>query len=102
MLYTLYPHYDYFSDHFNVVYKFETDANVAKVRGLLPYLAEARRGNGVFRVWHGIPKDNPAGGLWVYIFYEAVCFICIHGKAEFYKPKFPAGYKEWDKLPEHL
>jgi hypothetical protein len=102
LLYTLYPEYDYFPDHFNVVYQFETVANVAKARSLLPYLTGMSRGIGVFRVWHGIPAEKPAGGLWIYLLYEAVCFICIHGKAELYKPKYPAGYKEWDKLPKHL
>jgi hypothetical protein len=102
LLYTLYPDYDYFPDFFNVVYQFETAANVAKVKGLFPYLTGMSRGIGVFRVWHGIPAEKPAGGLWIFIFYEAVCFICIHGKAQLYKPKYPAGYQEWHKLPRHL
>jgi len=102
LLYRLYPDYDYFSDFFNVIYQFETVANVTKVRSLLPYLTGRSRGIGVFRVWHGIPAEKPAGGLSIYLFYEAVCFICIHGKAERYKPKYPAGYKEWDKLPKFL
>jgi len=102
LLSIFYPDYDYFPDHFNVRYQFETEANVAKVKSLFSHLTEMRQGNGVFRVWHGIPADNPAGGLWVYLFYEAVCFVCIHGKADSYKPTFPVGYKEWDNLPKHL
>jgi len=32
------------------------------------------------------------GGLWIFLFYEAVCFICLHGKDEKFTPKYPAGY----------
>lgn len=102
LLYKFYPDYNYFSDHFNVVYQFETATNVAKVRGLIPYLTGMSRGIGVFRVWHGIPAEKPMGGLWIFLFYEAVCFICIHSKAEKFKPKYPTGYREWHKLPKYL
>jgi hypothetical protein len=102
LLYRFYPAYDYFPDHFNVAYQFETPANVAKVQSLTPYLTGLSRGVRVFSVWHGIPAEKPMGGLWIFLFYEAVCFICLHGKDEKFKPKHPAGYREWDKLPKYL
>ncbi len=102
LLYRFHPAYDYFSDHFNVAYQFEIPANVTKVQSLIPYLTGMSRGIGVFKVWHGIPSEKPMGGLWIFLFYEAVCFICLHGKDEKFTPKYPAGYSEWPELPKYL
>jgi len=102
LLYRLHPEYDYFPDHFRADYMLETLDNVAVVKELLSGLEAYQRSNEVFRVWHGIVKDTDEGGAWVYLFYDAVCFVCIHSKRPDYEQSFPQGYSEHPKLPPHL
>jgi hypothetical protein len=101
ILYAFHPEYDYFADHFAVVYRAPTDS-MDDVLQLVSLLPQAARGNGVFRVWHGLAQDTQDAGACVYLFYEAVCFVCSYGKLETFKQKFDPGYKEASRLPEHL
>lgn len=36
------------------------------------------RGNGVFRFWRGVLEEQPTTGLWVYVFYDGMCFSVEH------------------------
>ena len=36
------------------------------------------RGDGVFRFWRCINVDAKATGLWVYVFYDGLCFQVSH------------------------
>jgi hypothetical protein len=101
ILYAFHPEYDYFTDNFAVAYRAPTDS-VDDVVPLVSRLPQTARGNGVFRVWHGLTVDTQDAGACVYLFYEAVCFVCFYGKGETYKQRFAAGYKERDDLPEYL
>jgi hypothetical protein len=69
---------------------------------LVSLLPQTARGNGVFRVWHGLTLDTQDAGTCVYLFYEAVCFVCFYGRRETFKQKFEPGYKEASGLPAHL
>lgn len=101
ILYAFHPEYDYFADSFAVVYRAPTDS-MEDVLPLVSLLPQTARGNGVFRVWHGLTQDGQDAGACVYLFYEAVCFVCFYGKGERFKQKFDTGYKEASGLPEHL
>lgn len=59
-------------------------------------------GNDVFRIWHGITADTGNAGVCVYLFYDAVCFICFHGKQGTFSQKFDEGYEEEKDLPQYL
>jgi len=38
------------------------------------------RGNGIFRFWRAVAFDEPTSGIWVYVFYDGVCFSVEHNK----------------------
>lgn len=83
-LYTFHPEYDYFSDHFAVGYNPPVDDLLPMASLLSPVV----RGNGVFRLWHGITADTRDAGMCVYLFYNAVCFVCLHGQRDEFKQEF--------------
>jgi hypothetical protein len=101
LLYTFHPEYDYFSDYFAVAYRAPTDS-LEDVLPLASLLSPVARGNGVFRVWHGITAETENAGVCIYRFYERVCFVCFHGKLDAFKQEFDAGLKESTGLPEFL
>jgi hypothetical protein len=102
LLYTLHPDYDYFPDHFVVGYEKPTPKSIAVVKKLISALSCTERGRNAFRVWHGITSDTSDGGAWVYFFYDAVCFVCLHSKDAKFEQKFPPGYVEHASLPKYL
>jgi hypothetical protein len=102
LLYTLYPNYDYFPDHFSVGYELPNEQTVPIIRKLISTLTPLEKGHGTFRVFHGITADTNDGGAWVYFFYDAVCFVCIHSKRPKFEQQFPAGYSEHSALPKFL
>jgi hypothetical protein len=102
LLYTFYPRYDYFPDYFSAHYEPPTPKNVPTIRKLISALSRTERGEGTFRVWHGITADTKDGGAWVYLFYDSVCFVCIHSKREKFRQHFPKGYVEHPSLPKFL
>jgi hypothetical protein len=101
ILYALHPDYDYFPDFFTVDYHPETADSVAAIAELVSRLPQLARGNGVFRVWHGT-ADTGDAGVCVYLFFDAVCFVCFHGKAMTFDQQFDKDYSEERDLPKHL
>jgi hypothetical protein len=101
-LYTFHPDYDYFSDHFAIEYRQASQRAVDDLAPLVKLLPQEARGDGVFRVWHGLAIDTKEAGACAFVFYEAVCFVCFFGRGGQFKQQFPAGYKERDDLPPHL
>jgi len=102
LLYSFYPDYNYFADFFTVNYELPTQERVQIVSQLAQNLSAVQVGDGVFRVWHGITADTGDAGAWVYLFYEAVCFVCFHGKSDMYAQKFEDNYEEEKGLPPAL
>jgi hypothetical protein len=100
-LYAFHPEYDYFSDYFAIEYRQLPDSmdDILALASTLPQIA---RGNGVFRVWHGLTIDTNDAGACVFLFYEAICFVCFFSKRETFKQEFGPGYKERGDLPEFL
>jgi hypothetical protein len=102
-LYSFYPDYDYFLDQFNVIYRLPTPEIESIATELAARLANRSYGDGVFRVWHGLTEDNPKSGAWIFLFYDAVCFICFHGKVGiFTQQDLEPGYMEEPGLPPKL
>ena len=97
LLYLFNPHYDYSKDNFAV-----SCCQFTEVTDIIPHLKHASRGTEVFDVWYGFATDVESGGIWIYRFYNATCFVCMHGDRPEWQQQFPAGYKEWPKLPKHL
>jgi len=102
LLYTLYPDYDYFPDYFTVHYHIPSGASLPTIKKLVVSLTPIQRGDGVFQVWHGLTSDTKDSGAWLYVFYNAVYFICLHSKRQRYQQKFPEGYVEHPSLPKRL
>src|ERR1044071_350062 len=60
-------------------------------------------GNDVCHIWHGLTNDDTKCGVWMFLFYSAVCFICFHGDKNLIAPQATEeGYKESPKLPPKL
>lgn len=96
-LYLLHPEYDYFEDHFAV-----NQCRLIDVVNLLPLLRHESRGAEVIDLWHGFAGDTGTSAIWIYRFYSATCFVCMHSKSINWRQKFPPNYKEWPNLPKHL
>jgi hypothetical protein len=64
-------------------------------------MPQVAKGEGVFRVWHGI-ADTGEAGVCVFLFFDAVCFVCFHGKDAKYQQPFSEGYVEEPGLPKYL
>jgi hypothetical protein len=101
ILHSLHPEYDYFGDFFTVDFRLPTPDSVAAVEELIAGLPQLARGNGVFRLWRGFNADRDAGAC-VYLFFDAVCFVCLFGKATEFKQSFEDGYSEEPGLPAFL
>jgi hypothetical protein len=102
-LYSFYPNYDYFGDSFNVVYRLPTQETVSVISKLATHLSRRFFGKDVFRIWHGLTQDSPKSGAWIFLFYDAVCFVCFHGKSgAFTQQELEDGYKEEPGLPQRL
>jgi hypothetical protein len=100
LLYTLHPEYDYHSDYFAVDYQLPTRESISVIGELVSKLPRIAKGNGVFRVWHGIVSETHDAGVCVYLFYDAVCFLCFFGKHEQFKQRFENGYEEQGFPPQ--
>src|SRR5579883_1467965 len=74
------PDYNYQDMAFRVVNVPPTPKGLAAFTTITKQLAFDERGDGVFRFWRGWPKDAPGSGVWVYLFYDAACFMVLHGK----------------------
>jgi hypothetical protein len=102
-LYSFYPDYDYFADRFNVVYRLPTQETVSVITKLATHLSRRCFSTDVFRVWHGLTVDSPKSGAWIFLFYDAVCFVCFHGQSgAFTQQDLEAGYEEEPGLPPKL
>ncbi len=102
-LYSFYPDYDYFADNFSVVYRLPTQETVSVTTELATHLSRRFFGNDVFRIWYGLTQDRPKSGAWIFLFYDAVCFVCFHGKSDvFMQQDLEEGYEEEPGLPPRL
>jgi hypothetical protein len=102
-LYSFYPNYDYFADNFSIVYRLPEQETVSATTDLAKGLSRRSFGKDVFRVWHGLTEDSPTSGAWIFLFYDAVCFVCFHGKGDvFTQVDLEEGYKEGPGLPPDL
>lgn len=79
MLRTLHPDYNYAGIPFRVNHLAPKPKHLEVFKRLVPLLHYDKRGEGVFQFWHGFARDVPDSGVWVYLFYEAACFIVYHG-----------------------
>lgn len=75
-----YPKIDYFGLAFSVVQLGQFRADQPEFRTVVSNLKFDQRGNGVFRFWHGLAKEDPTSGLWVLQFYNAALFMVKHQK----------------------
>jgi hypothetical protein len=102
-LYALHPDYNYMSDRFNVVYRLPTENVVKTLAKLSSYLSTRSFGRESFRVWHGITEDDKKSGVWIFLFYDTVCFVCFHGTiGAFTQQDLEDGYVEDPSLPPKL
>jgi hypothetical protein len=102
-LYSFYPDYDYFADNFNVVYRLPTQETVSVIAKLATKLSRRFFGKDIFRVWYGLTEDSPKSGAWIFLFYDAMCFVCFHGKTGvFTQQELEEGYEEEPGLPPRL
>jgi hypothetical protein len=100
LVYTFHSDYDYFGDNFSVVYRLATPETVSATRDLATKLSRRSVGQDVFLVWHGLTQDSPKSGALILLFYEAVCFVCFHGKGDaFPQPDLEEGYAEAPAQP---
>ncbi len=78
------PAFDYRTQPFEIKFLDPTrSADTARFQQLTSPespLVMDERGNGVFRFWRGVSNAAPHMGIWVYLFYENVCFVVIHGR----------------------
>lgn len=73
-----YPELDYRTHSFSVDYLEPSADNVGM---LIARFTHDSRGDGVFRFFRGVISE-PWMGIWVYFFYERVCFMAAHGPAD--------------------
>lgn len=52
------------------------------VEGLFQTLRYDERGNGTFRFWRGLTVEDHRVGLWVYVFFDGMCFYVQHEPKE--------------------
>lgn len=76
----LYPQVDYSGLIFSVVQLGQFQADQPRFRDMAAILKYGQRGDGVFRFWHGMAKEEPSSGLWILQFYEAALFLVKHRK----------------------
>ena len=69
--------YDYRAAQFAVRQILPTEAEVTDLQQCLVGTSYEERGDGVIRFRHGI-TDSGRGGLWLYIFYDAVWYFVVH------------------------
>ena len=74
------PDYDYTDTPFRVINLAPKPKHFAFFAKLTPLLQCDERGEGVFRFWRGFARDVPDSGVWVYLFYDAACFVVYHGQ----------------------
>jgi hypothetical protein len=70
-----YPGLDYRTHSFSVDHLEPSADNVGM---LIARFRHDSRGDGVFRFFRGVVLE-PCMGIWVYFFYERVCFMATHG-----------------------
>jgi hypothetical protein len=79
LLATFYPDVDYFGLKFGMTQLNQFGAQHPKFKAVTSVLTADQRGNGVFRFWHGVAKEQRTAGMWVYQFYDAALFMVRHG-----------------------
>ena len=98
-LYSLHPNHDYSADNFNVFHQ----TSVSEAAELAPKLTSLSFGDDVCRIWHGLTNDDTKCGAWMFVFYNAACFVCFHGDKNLITPlDMGEGYEESPDLPRKL
>jgi hypothetical protein len=81
LLHHFHRSYDYRSADFQVRHIEPTEDTLTALEELLPGTAYEERGDGVVRFRHGI-TDSGLGGVWLYIFYDAIWYLVFHTTAQ--------------------
>jgi hypothetical protein len=69
-----YPDFDYSAHRFKVDHLMPRPDDIAMLFSRFAYV---ERGEGVFRVFHGVIPDPPVG-FWFLAFYDWACFLIVH------------------------
>lgn len=74
-LYTCYPDVNRNDLQFDVEMLMPTQTIIDDLYRRLAY---DERGNGIFRFWHGVAKEDARMGVWVYVFFDGMAFYVKH------------------------
>jgi hypothetical protein len=80
LLATFYPDVDYFRQMFVVSQPNQFIAQHPRFGEVTSNLTANERGDGVFRFWHRVERENGNAGRWIYQFYGAALFMVRHGE----------------------
>jgi hypothetical protein len=75
LLHKFYPNIDYRDAQFIVI---QVSITQELINWLYKTITYDERGDGVIRFWRWIARDSKATGLWVYVFYDGLCFQVTH------------------------
>lgn len=79
LLATFYSDVNYFKLQFAIPQLNQFGANHATFKAVTSILIADERGDGVFRFWHGVAREDRTTGIWFYQFYGAALFMGRHG-----------------------
>lgn len=80
-----YPEYDYGNDQFIIQVRAPIREHLEQLQAFSKNCVRDSRGDGVFDFWRALVPDY-AGGLWIYLFYQEVCFVVCHSSKWLDKP----------------
>jgi hypothetical protein len=80
LLASFYSDVNYFNLQFAVTQLNQFGANHATFKAITSILTADERGDGVFRFWHGVAKEDRTTGIWIYQFYDAALFMVRHSR----------------------
>lgn len=80
LLATFYSDVDYFQLKFDVTQLNQFGAQHPTFKAVTSILTADKRGDGVFRFWHGVAQEQRSVGMWIYQFYDAALFMVRHGE----------------------
>lgn len=81
LLATFYPDVDYFGQEFDVTQPNQFTSQHPRFKAVTSTLTADERGDGVFRFWHRVAREERNAGMWIYQFYDAAMFIVRHREA---------------------
>ena len=80
LLATFYSDINYFNLQFAVTQFNQFGAHHPTFKDITSRLTADQRGDGVFRFWHGVAKEDRTTGIWIYQFYDAALFMVRHSR----------------------